>query len=139
MQSPNPFNPLTVVVAAVVRDTFDRILLARRPEHAHMGGLWEFPGGKVENGEAPAVALERELAEELGVRARIGRPITFAVHEEPEMLILLLFYAAELADGPPRPLEGQEIAWVTPKELETLPTPPADAALVELLVRTIHE
>ena len=69
------------------------MLLARRPAGRHMAGLWEFPGGKVHDGESPQAALERELAEELDVDALIGDPITFAVHEEPGLRILLLFYA----------------------------------------------
>jgi 8-oxo-dGTP diphosphatase len=125
----------TLVVAAVIRDAAGRILLARRPRAAHMGGLWEFPGGKVEDGESPPAALERELAEELAVTVAVREPITFAVHEEPGLRILLLFYEAELVGGMPRPLEGQEVAWVDSGELTAYPTPPADAALVELLSR----
>ena len=102
-----------------------------------MGGLWEFPGGKVEDGESPPAALERELAEELAVTVAVREPITFAVHEEPGLRILLLFYEAELVEGMPRPLEGQEVAWVDPGELAAYPTPPADAALVELLSRCV--
>jgi len=123
------------VVAAVIRDPENRVLLARRPTGRHMAGLWEFPGGKVHDGEAPAAALARELAEELDVCARIGEPITFAVHEEPGLRILLLFYEATLETGSPRPREGQEIAWVPPAELPLYPTPPADAELVARLTR----
>jgi len=124
----------TLVVAAVIRDEIGRILLARRPVDAHMGGLWEFPGGKVDPGEAPAAALERELAEELALDARVGAPLTFAVHEEPGLRVLLLFFDVEIGSPRPKPLEGQEIAWVAPKDLPSYPTPPADAALIELLV-----
>lgn len=121
------------VVAAVIRDRKGRVLLARRPAGRHMAGLWEFPGGKVHDGEAPSAALKRELAEELDVEARIGDPITFAVHEEPGLRILLLFYEASIRTGAPRPREGQEIAWVLPVELTGYPTPPADAELVRRL------
>lgn len=100
-----------------------------------MAGLWEFPGGKVHAGEAPAEALVRELAEELDVAARIEDPITFAVHHEPGLRILLLFFHAAIEAGAPRPREGQEIAWVPPDELHRYPTPPADAELVARLVR----
>ncbi|HSN56796.1 MAG TPA: (deoxy)nucleoside triphosphate pyrophosphohydrolase [Candidatus Sulfomarinibacteraceae bacterium] len=136
MSTPSPTGPPVVVVAAVVRGADGRVLLTRRPEGSHMGGLWEFPGGKVEHGESPAAALERELAEELGVRARVGRPFTFAVHDEPGLRILLLFYETVLVDGTPRPLEGQELAWVAPHELVEYPMPPADDGLVELLARS---
>jgi 8-oxo-dGTP diphosphatase len=124
------------VVAAVIRDIDDKVLLARRPQGRHMGGLWEFPGGKVRDGEAPARALVRELVEELGVSVEVGNPITFAVHEEPGMRILLLFYAATIVDGEPRPQEGQAIAWVPRAELDRYPTPPADAALVRQLIES---
>ncbi len=122
------------VVAAVIRDARERILLTRRPMDRHMGGLWEFPGGKVRDGEAPTRALVRELVEELGVSVEVGDPITFAVHEEPGMRILLLFYAATIVDGEPRPREGQAIAWVPRTELDRYPTPPADAALIHQLI-----
>jgi len=120
------------VVAAVIRDGDGRVLLTRRPDDRHMGGLWEFPGGKVDDGEAPADALVRELHEELGVAASIGHPITFAVHEEPGLRILLLFYAARILDGEPQGKEGQAVAWVPVAELASYPTPPADAELVRI-------
>lgn len=121
------------VVAAVIRDHAGRVLLARRPAGRHMAGLWEFPGGKVHDGEAPAAALARELAEELGLEIAVGDPITFATHEEPGLRILLLFYEAAIRGGEPQAREAQEIAWVPPAELRRYPTPPADAALVERL------
>ena len=121
------------VVAAVIRDTGGRVLLTRRPDHSHMGGLWEFPGGKLENGEAPAAALVRELREELAVDIVVEHPITFAIHEEPGLRILLLFFATRIENGEPRAHEGQKIAWVPVSDLPTYPTPPADAELVRLL------
>jgi len=124
-----------LVVAAVIRDDDNRILLTRRPEGSHMGGLWEFPGGKVEDGEAPIVALDRELEEELALSVKIGSPLTFAVHEESGMRIVLLFFSAILGDFQPTALEGQEIAWVAPEDLPSYPTPPADAELIRLLAR----
>ncbi len=99
-----------------------------------MGGLWEFPGGKVERGERPSEALVRELREELAVDAVVGRPLTFAEHSEPGLSILLLFYEAVVEGGRPIPVEGQKLAWVAPHRLADYPTPPADAALVALLV-----
>jgi len=133
-QSDSPQQPI-IVVAAVIRDGAGKILLTRRPEGSHMGGLWEFPGGKVEAGEAPIAALERELEEELAISAKIGSPLTFSVHEEPGMRIVLLFFAATLGDARPSALEGQEIAWVAPEDLPSYPTPPADAELIRILSR----
>lgn len=100
-----------------------------------MGGLWEFPGGKVERGERPSEALVRELREELAVAAVVGRPLTFAEHAESGLSILLLFYEAVVERGRPTPVEGQEMAWVEPQRLADYPTPPADAELVTLLGR----
>jgi 8-oxo-dGTP diphosphatase len=123
-----------IVVAAVIRDADDKVLLTRRPDGRHMAGLWEFPGGKVHEGETPARALTRELVEELGVAIEVDSPITFAVHEETGMQIVLLFYAARIVGGDPRPREGQAIAWVPPTELDRYPMPPADSALIRQLM-----
>jgi len=124
-----------IVVAAVIRDGEGRVLLSRRPEGRHMGGLWEFPGGKVNDGEAPEQALRRELLEELGLSTAIDAPITFAVHEETKLRVLLLFYAVRIAEGEPESLEGQAIAWVDTADLADYPTPPADAELVRFLMQ----
>ena len=121
------------VAAAVIRDRDGLILITRRPAGTHMAGLWEFPGGKVRIGESPANALVRELSEELGVGARCGAPITFAVHEEPGLRILLLFFEASIINGTPRPLEGQEIRWVEAGRFADFEMPPADEALVGYL------
>jgi 8-oxo-dGTP diphosphatase len=121
------------VVAAVIRDTDGRVLLTKRPPGSHMGGLWEFPGGKVEEGEAPQDALARELHEELGLEVRVEKPITFAVHEEPGLRILLLFYAVRIEAGAPRGREGQAVMWIPSTELPSYPTPPADSEIVRRL------
>ncbi len=99
-----------------------------------MAGLWEFPGGKVEDGESYSEALVRELDEELGIFVEIGSPLTFAVHTEPDLEILLLFFSAAIAIGVPTPREGQEIRWVRPDELKHFQMPPADDEVVEMLV-----
>jgi 8-oxo-dGTP diphosphatase len=121
------------VVAAVIRDSAGRVLISQRPEGRHMGGLWEFPGGKVDPGEAPADALTRELREELGLGIAVGAPITFAVHDEPGLRILLLFYGARIIDGVATANEGQPVRWVAPAELPRYPMPPADGELVARL------
>ncbi len=121
------------VVAAVICDSAGRVLISQRPEGRHMGGLWEFPGGKVEPGEAPAEALARELREELGLGIAVGAPITFAVHEEVGLRILLLFYGARIIDGVATANENQPVRWVAPSELPRYPMPPADGELVARL------
>lgn len=124
----------TIVVAAVIRDEDGRVLLTKRPDGMHMGGLWEFPGGKVDPGELPATALARELEEELGLQATVGDPVTFAVHDEPGMSILLLFFETAMGPVPPTSREGQKIVWVAPPDLASYPTPPADRKLVQRLI-----
>jgi 8-oxo-dGTP diphosphatase len=135
---PDDAVPLTVVVAAVIRDREGRILLARRPRGRHMEGLWEFPGGKVVGGESPRDALVRELREELGITTRVDAPVIFAEHEEPGLRILLLFYTTAIVAGTPVPKEGQELRWVEPALLPTYATPPADAELISQLAHAVQ-
>ncbi|HNX50957.1 MAG TPA: (deoxy)nucleoside triphosphate pyrophosphohydrolase [Thermoanaerobaculaceae bacterium] len=125
-----------LVVAAVIRGGDGRVLLARRPPGRHLEGLWEFPGGRVEEGETAEVALARELDEELGVTVSIGEPLTFAWHRDATREILLLFYRAELTGGAPHGREGQEVGWFHAEDLPALATPPADAALMQQLAKT---
>jgi 8-oxo-dGTP diphosphatase len=133
-QPDEPTRELTVV-AAVIRDEEGQVLLTQRPRGRHMGGLWEFPGGKIDDGEGPAEALVRELDEELGLAIEVDQPLTFAVHQEPGLRILLLFFAARILSGAPHAKEGQAVAWVAVSELPSYPTPPADAELVRRLAR----
>lgn len=129
----------TIVVAGVIRDDEGRVLLAQRPQGRHMEGLWELPGGKVRDDEAPAKALIRELDEELGIEVEVGDPLTFAVHEEPGLRVLLLFFSVRIVDGEPTGLEGQALAWAEADDLPSYPTPPADAGLVQLLIEQKRE
>lgn len=124
---------MRLVVAAVIRRGDGRFLLARRRPGSHLAGLWEFPGGGVEVGEIAESALERELAEELGIVVAVGRPVTFAWHRDEACEVLLLFYEATIAAGDPRGLEGQEVAWFLPGEMSRLPMPPADSGIVALI------
>lgn len=125
--------PLVTVVAAVVeRD--GRYLVARRPPGGHLGGYWEFPGGKCEPGEALEACLRRELLEELGVASTIGREILAVEHAYQDRIVKLHFFACVI-EGEPRPALNQELRWVSPRELEKLPLPPADAELIGMLVR----
>jgi 8-oxo-dGTP diphosphatase len=109
--------PVIKVVAAVIeRD--GRILIGQRRKSDSHGLKWEFPGGKVERGEAPAAALARELEEELGIQARIGREIVRYFHEYPKRAtILLIFYSVTVFSGDPQSLAFETIRWETPDKL----------------------
>ena len=123
-----------LVVAALCRDEEGRILLAqRRPDQAMPLG-WELPGGKIESGEAPVGALERELREELGVGATIGAIFEVVFHAYPEFDLVMLVYAVTLAETP-RPVDVADLAWVTPDRFGEFAILPADRPLMERLRR----
>lgn len=124
---------IPVVAALIVRD--GRLLIARRPEGKHMAGRWEFPGGKLEKGESPEEAIEREIREELAAEIRAGRVYQAIAYSYPEKDVLLLFYAASVVSGEPRPVEEAEISWITLEELDGYAFAPVDAMLVERLKR----
>ncbi|WP_338545879.1 Nudix family hydrolase [Pseudomonas benzopyrenica] len=119
------------VVAAVIRDPQGQILIAQRPAHKHQGGLWEFPGGKVEAGEAPAVALERELAEELGIRVTAARPLLQVRHDYPDQAVLLDVWQVDAFTGKAHGAEGQPLTWVAPRALLDYDFPAANRPIVQ--------
>ena len=124
---------IPVVAALIVRE--GKLLIARRPEGKHMAGRWEFPGGKLERGESPEEAIEREIREELAASVRAGRVYQAIAYSYPEKDVLLLFYAAAIVSGEPRPVEEAEIRWVTVEELDEYAFAPADERLVQRLKR----
>lgn len=126
--------PRKLVVAALVRDPEGRVLLSRRRDDQPMGGLWEFPGGKVEEGEAPTDALAREVEEELGTGCRVGAIFDVVFHRYERFDLLMLVYECAL-HGEPRAVEVAEVAWVPPARLGAFEVLPADVALVERLAR----
>jgi len=129
---------LTVVAAALV-NAAGEVLVQRRPAAKAHGGLWEFPGGKIEPGETPEQALARELAEELAIAVDPATlaPLAFATEPHGERHLLLLLYIARQWHGEPVATAADVVAWVRPAALRTLPMPPADQPLVALLERLI--
>ena len=126
----------TVLVAAVALiDVDGRILLAQRPEGKSMAGMWEFPGGKIEAGETPEVALVRELKEELGIDTWESclAPLTFASHSYDDFHLLMPLFACRKWNGIPSAQEGQTLAWVKAKDLRNYEMPPADIPLIPIL------
>src|SRR5690606_3544109 len=120
--------PLLLVAACALVDVDGRVLIARRPAGKPMAGLWEFPGGKVEQGEVPEATVIRELAEELGidVTAACLAPLTFASHSYDDFHLMMPLFVCRRWQGTPSAREGQELAWVRPIRLADYPMPPAD-------------
>ncbi|WP_028635173.1 Nudix family hydrolase [Pseudomonas parafulva] len=118
------------VVAAVIRGLDGRILIARRADTQHQGGLWEFPGGKVEAGESVEAALARELNEELGIRVTRSRPLIKVSHDYPDKHVLLEVREVDAFEGEPHGAEGQPLAWVAPRDLAQYDFPQANRPIV---------
>jgi len=114
------------VAVAVIGDDAGRILLTRRAEHLHQGGLWEFPGGKLEPGEDTAQALRREIREELGIKVLAHRPLIQISHAYPDRTVVLDVQRVTAWLGEPGGLEGQPLSWVEPRALSDYPLPAAD-------------
>lgn len=123
---------IRLIVAAAVIERRGRFLVTRRLAGAHLGGSWEFPGGKCDAGESLAACLERELREELAVDARAGDEILRSAHAYDDRHVELHFLRCELL-GEPTAVLGQEMRWASRDELLTLEFPPADAELIQLL------
>ena len=137
--SPAPAKPILLVAAAALIDGDGRVLICQRPQGKQLAGLWEFPGGKIAEGETPEAALVRELHEELGIDISSAclAPFTFASHRYPEFHLLMPVYLCRRWRGTPTPREGQRLAWVRPIRLADYPMPPADLPLVAML-RDFH-
>jgi 8-oxo-dGTP diphosphatase len=118
------------VAAGALFNEAGEVLIARRHDDAHQGGLWEFPGGKVAPGEAVAQAVRRELREELGVDVRAARPLIRVAHDYPDRSVLLDVWRVDGWTGEPHGLEGQAIAWVHPERLRERAFPAADVPII---------
>jgi 8-oxo-dGTP diphosphatase len=127
---------LVLVAAAALIDPDCRVLIAQRPHNKALGGLWEFPGGKVEMDERPEQSLIRELKEELGITVDEAclAPLTFASFAYPEFHLLMPLYICRRWKGFVAAREHQALKWIRPKELRAYPMPPADAPLIAALI-----
>jgi len=129
--------PRLVLVAAVALiDPDGRVLIAQRPEGKAMAGLWEFPGGKIEQGETPEEGLIRELKEELGIVVKVDciAPLTFASYRYQDFHLLMPLWVCRRWSGTLSPQEGQVLKWVRPVHLRDYPMPPADEPLIPYLI-----
>ena len=127
--------PLVIVVAGALIDADGRVLITKRPNGKEMAGLWEFPGGKIEEGETPEQALIRELKEELNIETKGSclAPLSFASHQYEKFHLLMPLFICRRWWGNILPLESQEVLLVRPKKLRDFDMPPADEPLVSML------
>jgi len=121
------------VVGAVIQNEAGEVLCARRAPGSARGGLWEFPGGKIEPGERPEEALRREIREELGCEIAVGELVAEATHRYPEIEVRLLTFRARLVAGRPVSREHAELRWVPLARLKELEWAPADLPTVARL------
>ncbi len=124
------------VTAAIIQEN-GKVLIGQRIPGKHMGGKWEFPGGKIEPGETPEMSLRRELEEELAVRARIGEFLCSSRYEGGGVSLELLVYAVRIVEGTPLLREHQELAWVHPAQLLSYDLADSDRSVVESLLRGV--
>jgi len=129
--------PIQVAAGLIVSE--GRYLITRRKAGVHLGGFWEFPGGKREPGESLEDCLRREVREELGVE--ITAPTLFRVvrHDYPEKSVELHFFRCAILDGQARPLGCEDLRWVAPEDLASVELPPADRPLIEALQSAISD
>jgi|SRR5262245_11890131 len=124
------------VAVGIIIDQEKKILVALRPAHKHQGGLWEFPGGKVEAGEEPLQALKRELREEVGIEISQAKPLMQCSYDYKEHAVWLDVWEVLEFTGEAHGREGQPIAWVSKEELRDLPMLSANHPIVEKLRNT---
>ncbi|MCG6986535.1 MAG: Nudix family hydrolase [Thiocapsa sp.] len=121
------------VMVGALSDAAGRVLVTKRADHLHQGGLWEFPGGKLERGESPERGLARELAEELGIRVRASRPLIRVRHDYADRRVLLDVRRVHGYDGVPVGQEGQPLAWLRPESMDPDCFPAADRPIIAAL------
>jgi len=133
---PKPEKSLCInVVVGVLQDNRGQVLISQRLPSAHQAGAWEFPGGKIHEGETPLAALTRELAEELGIVIRTAAPLTRFQHDYADRAVVLDVWCVNEYDGMPQGLEGQPIRWAVPENLLKQGLLPADRPIVDALMR----
>ena len=126
---------IILVSAVALVDSDGLVLLSQRPKEKEMGGLWEFPGGKIEKGETPEKALIRELQEELGISVWNSclAPLTFASYDYTNFHLLMPLFVCRKWEGIPVPKEGQNLKWVRPIDMKDYKMPLADSAIIPIL------
>ncbi len=125
----------TEVVAALIWQG-EKFMICQRPAHKARGLLWEFVGGKVEQGETKEQALIRECREELAVTLAVGEVFTEVTHQYPDLTVHLTLFHATIAEGEPQMLEHNDIQWITPAEIDGYAFCPADVEILEKICKT---
>ncbi len=126
------------VVTAIMRKG-PLVLVGQRPEGHTLAGQWEFPGGKIEKGESPEVALKRELQEELSIEAEVGNVKMASTHAYGDTGIILVFFEVLYWKGEIKPIHHQEIRWILPKDLPQLNIPDANRKIIDRIIRMLGE
>ena len=129
-----PLKRIHVVAGVIYHPSKQQVLIARRPEHLHQGGLWEFPGGKVAQGESAQQALFRELKEELAIEVNASTPLLCTAHDYSDKPVLLDVWAVNGFDGQAQGNEGQRIKWVDISALSDYEFPAANRPALDLVL-----
>lgn len=128
-------NWIPVVAGFLKKD--QKILVGQRPENHSLAGLWEFPGGKIELGETPEQALQRELSEELGIEAQIGALKLACTHSYGDVGIIILFFEVNYWKGEPKAKHHLMLEWIYPQELKLRPIPEANKKILNDLFKAL--
>lgn len=123
------------MAVAVISNRDGDILISKRPDHVHQGGLWEFPGGKLEFGESLESALKRELLEELGIELNACQPLVEIQHDYPDKSVLLDVWSVSDFSGVPYGREQQPIRWVAPEALVEYDFPEANQPIIRAIIK----
>ncbi|MGI0481940.1 8-oxo-dGTP diphosphatase MutT [Geminocystis sp. CENA526] len=129
--------PHKKIGVAVIVSEEGQILIDRRLPTGLMANLWEFPGGKIEQGETPQDCIKREIKEELGITIEVDRALTEITHNYSEFIVTLYVYVCRIIEGEPQPLECSEVRWVTSSELNNFEFPQANQEIIDLLQKNL--
>ena len=135
MRKPSSPIPHKQIGVAVIWDNQGNILIDRRPQEGLLGGLWEFPGGKIEENESVENCIKREIAEELGINVDVGKHLVTINHAYTHFRVTLNVYHCQYVDGEPQPLECEEIRWVKPEQLSEFPFPKANTKIIDAILQ----